>query len=59
MKPNRLRQLWADGKPAVNGWLSLGSAQVAEAFATSGWDSVTIDQQHGLIGYAEMLDIIN
>lgn len=58
MKPNRLRQLWAEEKPVLNGWLSLGSAQVAEAFAGAGWDAVTIDGQHGLIGYSELLGML-
>ena len=55
MRPNHLRQIWAEGKPVINGWCSLGSPLVAEVFATAGWDSVTIDQQHGLLGYTELL----
>ncbi|MEZ5805820.1 MAG: aldolase/citrate lyase family protein [Rhizobiaceae bacterium] len=51
MIPNRLRQLWAEGKPAVNGWLSIGSAFTAEIMAAQGYDSLTIDLQHGLVGY--------
>jgi 4-hydroxy-2-oxoheptanedioate aldolase len=57
MTPNRLRALWAEGRPVVNGWISLGSAQAAEFYAGCGWDAVTIDQQHGLIGYETLLAI--
>jgi 4-hydroxy-2-oxoheptanedioate aldolase len=58
MKPNRLRQVWAEGRPASNAWLSLGSAFVAESMAAQGWDTLTIDTQHGLEGYAEMVAML-
>ncbi len=58
MRPNPLRDIWAEGRPVLNGWCSVGSPFIAEAFANCGWDSVTIDVQHGLIGYAEMLAML-
>ena len=58
MRPNRLRQIWTEGKPVINGWISLGSAQAAEFFAGCGWDSVTIDGQHGLVSYSELFAIM-
>ena len=58
MRANRLRQLWAEGKPVVAGWLSIPNAFTAELMATMGWDSLVIDAQHGLIGYAEMLAML-
>lgn len=58
MKPNRLREIWAEGRAVLNGWCSIGSPVVAEAFAGCGWDSVTIDAQHGLLGYSEMLAML-
>ena len=58
MRPNRLRQTWAQGRPVLNAWCGVGSAFVAETLARQGWDSVTIDGQHGLIGYAEMLAML-
>ena len=33
-------------------------AFIAEAVASQGWDSVTIDTQHGLIGYQEMVAML-
>jgi 4-hydroxy-2-oxoheptanedioate aldolase len=58
MKPNRLREIWAEGRPVLNGWCSIGDPFVAETMASMGWDALTIDLQHGLIGYAEMLAML-
>lgn len=55
---NRLKQLWADGKPAINGWLSIGSPFVAEIMAAQGYDSVTIDMQHGALDYSDLLPML-
>ncbi|HEY9216405.1 MAG TPA: aldolase/citrate lyase family protein [Phenylobacterium sp.] len=54
----RLREIWNEGQPAINGWCSIGHPFVAEAMASAGWDSLTIDCQHGLIGYSEMLAML-
>jgi len=51
MKVNRLREIWSDGGTAVNGWLHIPSSWSAEVMAHAGWDSVTVDLQHGLSGY--------
>lgn len=58
MRPNRLRQIWSEGRPVLNAWCSLGGAMVAEAMASQGWDALTIDTQHGVIGYAEMVAML-
>jgi 4-hydroxy-2-oxoheptanedioate aldolase len=58
MRPNRLRELWAAGKPVVAGWCSIPNAFTAELMAGMGWDAITIDTQHGLIGYADMLAML-
>jgi len=58
MRANRLREIWAAGKPAVGGWCNTPGGFVAELMASQGWDAVTIDTQHGLIGYAEMLAML-
>jgi len=51
MTPTTLKKLWQEGKPALNGWLSTSSAFVAEIMAEQGYDSLTVDLQHGLVGY--------
>jgi 4-hydroxy-2-oxoheptanedioate aldolase len=58
MRANRLKELWADGKPVVAGWCSIPNAFTAELMAGMGWDTLVIDTQHGLIGYAEMLAML-
>lgn len=54
MRRNQLREIWRTGQAANNCWLSLGHAFTAELIAHQGWDSVTIDMQHGLAGHAEL-----
>ena len=58
MRPNRLKQIWAEGKPVINGWCNMPGGFLAEAVASMGWDAVTIDTQHGLIGYSEMVAML-
>ena len=40
MTPNGIRRLWAEGKPVLNGWLSIGNAFTAEIMAQQGYDAV-------------------
>ena len=49
MFTNKLKSLWAEGKPVLNGWLSIGNPFTAEIMAAQGYDSVTIDIQHGAL----------
>jgi 4-hydroxy-2-oxoheptanedioate aldolase len=51
MRPNAIRTKWDRGENVVNGWLALPSSFSAELMAHQGWDSLTIDLQHGLIDY--------
>ncbi len=55
---NRLKTLWAEGKPTINGWLSIGNAFTAEIMAGQGYDSLTIDLQHGALDYAHALAML-
>ncbi len=58
MRPNRLRQLWAEDKAAVNGWLAIPNGFSAEVMAAQGWDTLTIDMQHGLIGEDALIPML-
>ncbi len=58
MRANRLRELWAAGQPVIGGWCSMPGGFSAEMMAAQGWDAVTIDTQHGVIGYSEMLAML-
>jgi 4-hydroxy-2-oxoheptanedioate aldolase len=51
MVPNKIKKLWSEGKPVINGWLSTSSPFVAEIMAAQGYDSLTVDCQHGLVAY--------
>ena len=55
---NRLKQLWADGKPSINGWLSIGNPFTAEIMAAQGYDSIGIDAQHGALDYGSVLPML-
>lgn len=58
MRPNRLRELWQSGKPALNGWCQLPDSISAEVMAHQGWDSVTVDLQHSAVGEAEAITML-
>jgi 4-hydroxy-2-oxoheptanedioate aldolase len=51
VRENTLRAIWARGGTVVNGWLSIPSAFSAEVMAHQGYDSLTIDMQHGVTDY--------
>lgn len=58
MKPSRIKSLWAEGKPVLNGWLSIANAFSAEIMAEQGYDSITIDLQHGVVDYQAMVGML-
>ncbi len=58
MRPNRLRALWTSGAAAVNGWLAIPNSFSAETMAHQGWDSLTIDLQHGIVDYQAMVTML-
>jgi 4-hydroxy-2-oxoheptanedioate aldolase len=58
MRPNRLRTLWQQDQAAFNGWLAIPSAFSAEVMAHQGWDTLTIDLQHGVIDYQAMVGML-
>lgn len=51
MKANRIRQMLEAKTPVVNGWLSVPSSYLAEGVGQAGFDCVTVDLQHGMIGF--------
>jgi 4-hydroxy-2-oxoheptanedioate aldolase len=58
MRENPLRTLWKADRAAVNGWLAIPSSFSAETMAHQGWDTLTIDLQHGVIDYAAMVTML-
>lgn len=55
MKYTQLQEKWASGNAALNGWCAIPSTVSAEIMAYSGFDSITIDLQHGLVDYQTAL----
>lgn len=55
---NPIRRAMAAGHPILNGWLMLPGAFTAELMAGQGFDALTIDMQHGLIEYSDMVAML-
>ncbi len=55
MRPNKIKQMWRDGKCATLGWLSVAHGYTAEVMARQGFDALCVDLQHGT---AEMGDVL-
>ena len=51
MRENNVKSSWQGGGAVINGWLGIPSPVSAENMAQAGWDSLTVDLQHGLIDY--------
>ena len=58
MRKNKVKQMMRDGKPVINGWCAIPSTASAEAMAHQGWDSLTVDMQHGLVDYSNALPMM-
>ncbi len=58
MRENRLRQIWDCGGAAVNGWLAVPNGFSAETMAHQGWDSLTVDTQHGVVDYQSAVTML-
>jgi 4-hydroxy-2-oxoheptanedioate aldolase len=55
---NSVRERWKAGIPTLNGFLSLPNSLSGEIMARAGYDTLTIDMQHGLIDYRSMVEIV-
>ena len=51
MRKNNVKEIWAQGGAVLNGWCSIPSSFTAEIMAHQGFDSITIDMQHGMVDY--------
>ncbi len=51
MKKNTLKEIWDRGGTVINGWCSIPSSFSTEIMSHQGFDSITIDMQHGLVDY--------
>ena len=58
MKKNKIKQMMSEGKSVINGWLQIPNSFSAEVMAKQGWDSLTIDMQHGVVDYPNALQML-
>ncbi|MCH9808696.1 MAG: 2,4-dihydroxyhept-2-ene-1,7-dioic acid aldolase [Alphaproteobacteria bacterium] len=58
MRSNLIKHSLRDGRPVLNGWCSLPSAYAAEVMANQGYDSLTIDLQHGAMDYETAVSML-
>jgi 4-hydroxy-2-oxoheptanedioate aldolase len=58
MRENTVQTLWRSGGCALNGWLAIPSGFAAEVMAHQGWDSLTIDLQHGMVDYGAAVEML-
>ena len=58
MKKSKLRTILQSGQTALNGWLQIPSAWSAEVMAHQGFDSLTIDMEHGMADFQVALTML-
>ena len=58
MTVNAVKKLWAEGRPVLHGWLSIGNPFTAEIMAAQGYDAISIDIQHGALDYSAVLPMM-
>lgn len=58
MSTNTVKQRLAAGETIINGWLAIASSYSAELVGMAGFDSVTVDCQHGMIGFDAALPML-
>ncbi len=58
MRAVQARDVLAQGGVVLNGWSVIPGGFLAEVMASLGWDALTIDMQHGIIGQQEMVAML-
>ena len=58
MRPNKIKQIWKDGKCASLAWLSLSHSFSAELMARVGFDALCVDLQHGTNEMSDVLPML-
>ena len=58
MNKNKILDIWEKNSVCINGWLSLPNSLTAEAFGKMGWDTITIDMQHGQNDYQSSIAML-
>ena len=47
MRPNKIKALWNEGKPAASAWLSIPDLYVAEMVSQAGFDAIVLARERG------------
>ena len=55
---NKLIKNYNTNLPTLNGWLSIPNSFTAEAMSKMGWDTLTIDMQHGQNEYSSSISML-
>lgn len=55
---NPLRKIWANNQVVINGWLHIPDSFASEVMAHQGWDSLTLDTQHGPYDFSSAVPMI-
>ena len=58
MRPNTIKQLWRDDKPALGAWLGSASTIVAEQMAHAGFDWLLVDGEHSPVDTLTMVQML-
>ncbi|WGF86474.1 HpcH/HpaI aldolase family protein [Marinivivus vitaminiproducens] len=59
MRANAMREIWAKDGWVLNTWLSTDSPFAAQVMAHQGFDTVTVDLQHGIADYSQAGAMLN
>ena len=55
---NPLREIWTNNQVVINGWLHIPAPFASEVMAHQGWDSLTLDAQHGPFEFSSAVGMI-
>ena len=58
MITNLVKSKWAKKQVALNSFLSIPNSFTAEIMSEQGYDALTVDYQHGMIGFNDLLTMI-
>lgn len=53
-----LSKIWSQDRAVLNGWLAIPNSFATEVMAHQGWDSLTVDMQHGVVDYAAAVTML-
>lgn len=59
MRSNRVKKDLKAGRPSIGTWLSLGSITAARFMARAGFDWLTVDMEHSLVGWETTAHILS